>query len=243
MTASSPAPDTPPPGPPPPALQRAALHAVASGLTPLIPVPLLDDVALRRVRRSLVRTVLGEHGLTAPDAVVSTLAGEAPEKARAHVARLLHKLALAPVTWVARRTFRTLVFTLLVKDCVDVASASLHQGYLLQHALARGHLDASTLQGGTQPARVAAAIAATCREVDPRPVNQLLRRLFASSRALMATAVRVATRNLPRPGEPAPAGAAGEVASLSDTLAKALWEEQGYLQALAERYERHLQSG
>src|SRR4051794_14196506 len=61
---------------PPPELGRVAFHAVASGLTPLIPIPFLDDYALRQVRERMVRAVLEEHGLsTAPAKAVGILAG------------------------------------------------------------------------------------------------------------------------------------------------------------------------
>ena len=61
------------------ALHRVAPYAVASGLTPLIPVPFLDDYALRRVRERLVRELLAEHhaGLAVDDATVRALAGHA----------------------------------------------------------------------------------------------------------------------------------------------------------------------
>ena len=40
------------------------------------------------------------------------------------------------------------------------------------------------------PRKVYDAMVAACAEVDARPINQILRRLFASSRVLMAEATR-----------------------------------------------------
>jgi hypothetical protein len=54
---------------------RVAFLAVASGLTPLIPVPLLDDYALRQTREGMVRQILRDHGPPTADPAVQVLAG------------------------------------------------------------------------------------------------------------------------------------------------------------------------
>jgi hypothetical protein len=219
----------------PPQLGRVAFHAVASGLTPLIPVPFLDDFALRQVRERMVRSMLQEHGLPTPAKAVGVLAGVPRNTLGGRVVGLLKGVALFPV----KKLFRKVFIVLWVKDCVDMASASLHQGYLLQHAIARGDLDARGLEGDA-PARVHAAIEAACKEVDSRPINQLLRRLFEGSRLLLAEATQaflsplLGQPRVPQQGETA------EVSSLADRLAAALWEQRGYFTALEERYAQHL---
>jgi len=228
---------TPQPSSAPPQLGRVAFHAVASGLTPLIPVPFLDDFALLQVRERMVRSMLQEHGLPTPQKAVTVLAGShlLGHTLGGRVLGLLKSVALFP----AKLLFRRLFFVLWVKDCVDMASMSLHHGYLLQHALARGDLDARGLEGEA-PGRVHAAIDAACREVDPRPVNQLLRRLFAGSRLLLAEATQAflsPLRGQPRVPEK---GEEAEVSSLADRLAAALWEQRGYFTALEQHYEQHL---
>ncbi len=236
MTESTPRPSSAPP----PELGRVAFHAVASGLTPLIPIPFLDDYALRQVRERMVRAVLEEHGLsTTPAKAVGVLAGShVASTLGGHVLGLLKNLALFPFKKIFRRAF----FVLWVKDCVDMASYSLHHGYLLQHALVLGHLNANSV-AGEAPLKVHDAILAACQELDSRPVNQLLGRLFAGSRLLIAEATQ-ALKN-PLRGQPRvpEQGEAAEVASLADRLAAALWEERGYFTALEERYERHFGKG
>jgi hypothetical protein len=232
MTEQTPSPSNAPP----PQLKRVALHAVASGLTPLIPIPFLDDYALRQIRERMVRTVLQEQGLPTPAKAVVVLAGS-------HVSSLvggrLLRLLKSTVLYPLKKIFRKAFFVLWVKDCVDMASYSLHHGYLLQHALARGDLDASSLEQDA-PLRVHHAILAACKEVDSRPVNQLLGRIFASSRLLIAEATQALMS--PLRGQPrVPAqGEAAEVDSLANRLAAALWEQRGYFKALEERYQKHL---
>ncbi|HYH98927.1 hypothetical protein [Hyalangium sp.] len=221
---------------PPPQLGRVAFHAVASGLTPLIPIPFLDDYALRQVRERMVRALLQDHSLPTPAKAVSILAGsQTSSTVGGRVLGMLKSLALRPV----KKLFRKVFLVLWVKDCVDMASYSLHHGYLLQHALSRGDLTALTL-GGDAPRRVHDAIRAACKEQDSRPVNLLLGRLFASSRLLLSEATQALMsplRGQPRVPEK---GEEAEVASLADRLASALWEQRGYFTTLEERYQKHL---
>jgi hypothetical protein len=225
--------------PPPPQLGRVAFHAVASGLTPLIPVPFLDDYALRQVRERMVRAALQERSLPTPQKAVAVLAGShVSSTVGGRILGILKSVALMPV----KKVFRKVFIVLWVKDCVDMASITLHHGYLIQHAMARGDLNLATLETDA-PLRVHDAIVAACKEVDARPVNQLLRRLFASSRMLIAEATQALMsplRGQPRVPEK---GEETEVASLADRLAAALWEQRGYFTALEQRYEKHMGRG
>jgi len=213
---------------------------VASGLTPLIPVPFLDDYALRQTREGMVRQILREHGLPAQDKAVQVLAGShVSTSLGGHVKSFLKGVLLFPV----QKIFRKVFFVLWIKDCVDMASLSLHHGFLLTHAVERGDLDAATLMGD-QPGKVHDAIVAACAEMDARPINQILRRLFASSRLLMAEATRAFFNPKNRsPRTPADQEESAEVKSLTDRLLAELWEERGYFAALQQAYDRILKTG
>jgi hypothetical protein len=232
MTSSTSTPPVPEP------VRRVALFAVASGLTPLIPVPFLDEYALRRVREQMVRTLLRERSLTAAERTITVLAGLYPRQG-SRVQQMASKLALVSlrVTW--KKAYRRLATALWVKDCVDMASLSLHQGYLLQHALGRGDLPQATLSNPDQARRVHGAIDAACKELDSRPINQALRRLFAGSRLLLAELSRALENWNGAPRTPQQ-DEAEEVASLAERLAAVMWEERGYFQSLEELYARHL---
>ncbi len=218
-----------------------ALHAVASGLTPLIPVPFLDEYALRRVRERMVRSILREHSLSAPDRTVTMLAGLYPRQ-DSRVQWFTSKAIFLSLRLAWRKAYKRLALALWVKDCVDMASLSLHHGYLLQHALARGDLDARTLTTEDTPRRVHAAIDAACKELDARPVNQILRRLFACSRLLLSELSQALANQWTGSPRTPVEGEEQEVASLAERLAAALWEERGYFQSLESLYEKHLQS-
>src|SRR5688572_9023886 len=115
----------PPASPMPPSMSRVAFHSVAAGLTPLIPVPFLDDYALKQVRENMVRALLKERGLPAPDKAVGVLAGSHVQGSiGGHLMSFLKGLVLLPV----KKMFRKVFFVLWVKDCVDMASVSLQIG-------------------------------------------------------------------------------------------------------------------
>lgn len=222
----------------PPSVQRVALHAVASGLTPLIPVPFLDEYALRRVREGMVRTLLRERSFSPPDRTVTVLAGLHPRQG-SRLQQLASKAALVSFRLAWKKAYKRLATALWLKDCVDMASVSLHHGYLLQHALDRGDLDAKSLATEDTPRRVHAAIDAACKELDARPVNQALRRLFAGSRLLVDELAKALEDWNGAPRTPQQ-GEEQEVASLAERLAAAMWEERGYFQSLEALYARHL---
>ncbi|WP_426751495.1 hypothetical protein [Myxococcus sp. Y35] len=222
----------------PPVLSRVAFLSVVSGLTPLIPVPFLDDYALRQARESMVLTLLSEHRLPKPSRTVEILAGShVGRTAGGRVLSYVKGLALFPL----RKVFRKVFFVLWVKDCVDVASSALHHGYLLNHALERGDLRPEDMEG-KRPDAIHDAIVAACAELDPRPVNQALRRLFAGSRLLMAEASRAFfSAQSPGPRTPTPDESA-EVKTLTERLIAALWEERGYFVTLQQHYDAHLKA-
>ncbi|MFY0572693.1 hypothetical protein ACN28E_53930 [Archangium lansingense] len=224
----------------PPRVQRVALYAVVSGLTPLIPVPFLDEYALRRVRERMVRTILREYSFSPPDRTVTVLAGLHPREG-SRLQQFASKTALISLRLTWRKAYKRLATALWVKDCVDMASVSLHHGYLLQHALERGDLDATRLATEDTPRRVHDAIDAACKELDARPVNQVLRRLFAGSRLLLAELSKALEHWNGAPRTPME-GEDQEVASLAERLAAAMWEERGYFQSLESLYAKHLQA-
>jgi hypothetical protein len=219
-------------------VQRVALHAVVSGLTPLIPVPFLDEYALRRVREQMVRAILRERALSASDRTVAVLAGLYP-RSGSRLQQLASKAALFSLRLAWRKAYRRLATALWVKDCVDMASLSLHHGYLLQHALERGDLDARNLATEDAARRVHSAIDAACKELDARPVNQVLRRLFDGSRLLVDELSKALENWNGAPRTPKQ-DEEQEVASLAERLAAAMWEERGYFQSLESLYAKHL---
>jgi hypothetical protein len=232
-----------------PGFRGLALHSAMSGLCPLVPLPFLDDWALDSVRRRMVRDVLRRQGLEPSRDELDVLSGT-----RERRGGCLWTLFRGLVLRLPRRTFRRLLVFLAVKDCADRASETFHEGYLLSVAVARGELADGS---GESARRVRRALRSTCAEIDPRPLNQALLRVFRARGALLrepASALGRALRKARRAVRRGPTAreeltdaalAAQEplLAPLVDGLARALWHEQGYLEALRQRLESKLASG
>jgi hypothetical protein len=260
---AAPPPAEPPPGPPtPPPLERLSLVSLLAAVCALIPVPWLDDLAERVVRRRAVGDLLRERGVDPTPGDVEVLAGlERPR--RGCVDWLLWPLT-GVALYVAKKLFRKVLFVLALGDAVRAASELFHDTYLLAHALGRGWLSPGTTgRIDRDEARwVRWAIESTVAETDPAPVRGAVRRaLSGSGRLLGEEAVRMggwmarerrqagagrgggdgaveerAAEDLPVAGE------AARLSGLAGRLAAALGVEEVYRRRLEERLEVHLET-
>lgn len=178
-----------------PWLKNVTFHGLLASLTPLIPLPLLDDWAERWVERRLVRETLKLEGFVAQDWHVEVLSWDGQVgQARGCFFPLVVSVRI--VLYVLKKIFRKLLVFLLVKDCVDRFSRIFHHGYLLHVAFERGVIDSRALAGGDRLIEVREAMLATCEAVDPRLLNQLIRRVLMKSRRALLGAARLFGRLL-----------------------------------------------
>ena len=162
-----------------PKAQRDILvHAVLGGLTPLIPLPFVDDWVLRHMQVRMVRAIAGCHDAPLDDAYSKDL-GTQSGRDESIVLSALKKLAFFPV----KKIFRTALFVLIVKDLVEVTSRTYHVGYLIDHAIAQGWHKKATAE------RLRAAVDDVCRKADTSPVRRVIGAVFQESRALLGSAV------------------------------------------------------
>lgn len=156
-------------------------HAVLTGLTPLIPIPLLDDVVKDYFRRRLLRSLAAESGRALGEEELGALAAE---RERGCLAGCL----LAALVYPLKAVFRKIFFFLEVKRAADLTSRTYHFGYLARYALARraGGPSAVELCGARA---VGEAIEAVCREAPIKPLESAVGGTFRQSgRALRAAA-------------------------------------------------------
>ena len=142
-------PPAPPPQPPAEggsgddlALHRLVVPSLWVGLSPLIPVPLVDDWARDKARRRFARELLVEHGgIELEDRALRHLAVGPKPPSKGCVQGCLTLAFLKPLLFLAARIFqklfRKILFVLTIKDCADRFSHNLHETYLLRHALRR----------------------------------------------------------------------------------------------------------
>jgi len=177
---------------------------MTSALCALIPVPLLDGHFLRRTRRRMTREAAAEVGLTLDDAQVLHLSGTEPSTAFGCLIGAFIAGLLKIVFWIVRRFFRTLLFFLAAKDAADQASRTVHEGFLLRSAMPDLAQRLETLRraggesvtGSVSPEirRVRRAIEQTCREVDPRPIERVIKGSFRGSLRMLRRASRLFAR-------------------------------------------------
>jgi hypothetical protein len=119
--------------PPPEPDERLLLtHATLVALTPLIPLPFVDDLVKGYLQRRTVRKLAARHGLRIWDEEVKQLADDPSTTAGAFVGGLAKKLVFAPVRAILRKTF----LVLAGKSVVDLASRSYHHAWLIDRAFA-----------------------------------------------------------------------------------------------------------
>lgn len=246
-----------PPAPRPSWFRQVTFHSLLAGLCPIIPVPFLDDRVLASVRRKMVRELAAERRVRLDPARTDVLAGTVGTR----------RGCLGTVTWLLfsltvrllGKLFRKVLILFAVKESVDTASRVFHEGYLihlgLEWAPAWDGVEGREALDEGRALALRAAVEATVAEVDPRPLEQALRRVFRSSRRVLRQGARLLTRS----SAGAAARARGEEAAgsgpgpripeaeerrllgaLLDRLTAELWEEQGYLQALEERFRQNL---
>jgi hypothetical protein len=163
-----------------PRAQRDILvHAVLTGLTPLIPVPFMDGWALDRVQARMAHRIAEAYGVDLSEAQARALGKETGRSMG--LFDIPKKLAFYPV----KRLFRTVLFVLVIKDMADATSHTYRVGYLLDHAFSRGW-------ASLPPSTLRTAVDDVCRRVDEVPVRRAFRRMFEQSRGLLRDAVRAA---------------------------------------------------
>lgn len=165
-------------------------YAVLTGLTPLIPVPVVDDVVKGYFRRRLVRALAASRGRVLTEAEVAALADERSEGC-------LRGCAVQAVVYPLKKIFRKVFFFLEWKRAADLTSQTYHFGYLIGSALEAG-------AGGPTPLdthgaeRVGEAVAAVCREAPVRPVERVVGGTFRQSRKALGAAAALLGQSLRR---------------------------------------------
>src|SRR5215208_8442527 len=106
------------------------MHAVLTGLTPLIPVPLLDDLVKSYFRKRLVRSLAAGAGRPLTDEELGALASEGE-------GGCLRGCVVSALVYPLKAVFRKLFYFLEWKRAVDLTSRTYHFGYLVGHALRR----------------------------------------------------------------------------------------------------------
>lgn len=244
-------------------VRTLAVHALLAGLAPLVPVPLLDDWILDRIRRRLVERLAADAGLewgslpadhreeVRRGEILRILADKDPSEwdAEGCVRGCLYRSVVVPVRFVflrvLRKLLRKILYFLAVKDAVDEISRTFQHAWLLRHAFDRGRFPATTRDARA----LRGAVDAVATELDPRPLESAARSALRHSRRLFrraATNLGRIVRGLGRSEDDldwvdqAAEETDERATSLVDELLAGLLRERGYLAALETRLDRFL---
>ena len=221
-------------------------YSVLGGLCPLIPVPFMDDVILGFIKKRQVATLCKSYGISPTDEAIKALTKEP--------SGCVSGCLFTAITYPVRKILKKVLFFLSIKSCVDVTSTMLHRGYLLNHCLQAGHITDANVQDKAAMVRVQGAIIAACKDVDPRPVNQALKRIYGASKALLRGGARsmwalFRKARKENPDREASMGEAldktrqqeqGPLASLFTQVREEVWSQEGYVKNLVARFEEEI---
>jgi len=149
-------------------------HTTLVALTPLIPLPFVDDMVQARFERRMIRLLAEAYGLRIWEEEIRILA----EGPRGNVVAGIAKgVALAPFKKILRKTF---IF-LAGKKMVDLASRTYHVGWMVDLTFARGWCSPA---GPHRAREVRAAIDRVLAQVPlaSSPVTRALKAGYESSR-------------------------------------------------------------
>lgn len=135
-------------------------HSVLVGLTPLIPIPFMDEIVRELLLRRMVRILAAAHRIDLSPAEVRTLADEPKESWLKGAAM---SVVLMPIKIIVRKAF----FLLQGKRVIDLASTAYHRGYLIDVAFADRWC---APEGPKRPHEIRQAIDAVCKEANTEPV-------------------------------------------------------------------------
>lgn len=224
----------------PPNSQRTiATHAVLAGLTPLIPIPVVDDIAKNHFRRRMVRGLAAAHGRAFSNEDLEALASE-PDSGWLGFAGTV-------VLYPFKKVFRKIFFVLEWKRAVDLASRTYHYGYLVDYVFAE-RLDETS---GRRATEISAAIDAVCREAPIKPLEAAVRATFRQSRGVLSAGAGLLERSFRRitgrrEKEVARAEVERAVASVEDEEERQIEgvaaRLQGYVEAIPDEHFRRLRA-
>ena len=231
-----------------PRFRRLTFYSVLAGLCPLLPVPFLDDWALERVQRRMVRELGESRDLDLSDGEVRILAGEGEKRLWPGFLKGTALAVRSGARRVLRKVFKTAFYVLLMRDGVHRAVETFVQGYLFLYA---SRLPQGLRPAGRTPERVRAVretVVETMREEDVKPIHRAMGRAFQRSFDLLIKAAGPlgAMFGRLRAGERADEGEALReeeemLGGFVDKLAASLWGNEEYFERLEKSFEERLQ--
>jgi hypothetical protein len=230
-----------------PRFRRLTSFSVLAGLCPLLPLPFLDDWALERIQRRMVRELGESRALGLSETEVQILAGAGERRPWPGFLKGSAFAVQSSTKSILRKVFKTVFSMLLVRDGAHRAVETFVQGYLFLYAARRPQ---GLRPSGRTEERVRAvreAVVETLREEDVKPIHRSIGRAFRHNFDLLTQS---ADRLAPLFGQLRSGESADESETLReeeellgrfvDRLAAALWGNEEYFERLEQAFEDRL---
>jgi hypothetical protein len=161
-------------------------HAVLIGLTPLIPVPVLDDLVKSFFYRRLVQSLATSHKLTLSANEMNILAEDRSQG-------LIKGCLIGTLEYIVKRLIRKLTIVLEWRRAIEIVTRTYYVGYLMDYAFQRGWY----VPGDPQRAdRLRSAIESAHRNANTDLVKRIVQAGFNESRKSIIKAVQQVSHSL-----------------------------------------------
>lgn len=196
------------------------VDATLAGLAILIPIPLLDLLFEWIFKRRMPQAIAKRNGRSLAPEIVSQLN-------RSQFSCMGCLLWPVQLVWLLlKRTYRTILYFLTIKDATDNLSYYWHRAYLLDLMMKRGDLD-----NRTDAPLAAEALQQVLDSLTTSPLTQLAQQVVANVRHIL----RSSWRWLRRKQEDE------MMANTRTKMANAWRDLSGYFDEVAVRYEQQLE--
>jgi len=161
-------------------------HAVLIGLTPLIPIPVLDDLVKSFFYKRLVELLAFRHKLTLSVSEVNVLAEDRTQG-------FFKGCLIGTLEYVVKRLIRKLTIVLEWRRAINVVTHAYYFGYLMDYAFQQGLY----MPGDPRQAvRLRSAIETARLNANTNLVKRIVQSSFNQSRAAVLRAVQQVSRSL-----------------------------------------------
>lgn len=161
-------------------------HAVLIGLTPLIPVPVLDDLVKSFFYKRLVRSLAASYKLTLTAAEINILAEDRGQG-------LIRGCLIGVLEYLLKRLIRKLTVVLEWRRAIDIVTRTYYVGYLMDYTFQQSWY----VPGDPQRAdRLRSAIEGARENANTDLVKRIVQSSFNQSRKSVIKAVQQVSQSL-----------------------------------------------
>jgi hypothetical protein len=161
-------------------------YSVLVGLTPLIPIPVLDDLVKGFFYRKLVQSLAAAHQLSLSPEEISALSEERSKGC-------LYGCLFGTFEFLIKRLVRKIIFILEWRRAIDLVTHTYYMGHLLDYAFEQGWY---TSGGVEQATRLREAIEQTRAGANTNLVKRTVQDSFNQSKQMVLGTVQQISESL-----------------------------------------------